>query len=147
MIFFVSQYIVRDLDSPVVAPRNSSVNSPRGRDRIESSSASRMRGQTPIYFIDGCNKRTPFSRRDLSERLVCSYLYAARSYLPRSAVLCGFLFALRAYIYIYVSVLPPRFGLSSCDPLLPFLLLPILRLLSPLLRLPARHNRGGRFYL
>lgn len=121
------------------ARRGTSINS-RGQNHIESfHRPSRMCGWTPIYFIDGYNKRTSFPRRDHSERLVCSYLHAARSYLPRARSFVGFLFALRAYLCERSS--------SSFRPFpLHHLLLTFLILVFSFFFLSC-YNRGGRFYL
>lgn len=83
-----------------------------------------MSGQPPIYFIDGYNKRTRFPRRGFSERLVCSYLHAARSYLPRARSFVGF--CLRC-VRIYVSVL--ILFLSSSAATIAVVALPVVLLL------------------
>lgn len=76
----------------------------RRRNDIESFPRVGRRCQPPIYFIDGYTTKGHgfLGEASLFERLVCSYLHAARSYLPRARSFVGF--CLRC-VRIYVSVL------------------------------------------
>lgn len=141
---FASQHCLRSLDDPPV-PREILINS-RDRNHIESFL------RVPDVWVDtNIFHRWKQQKNAVSssERLlgeISMLVSACRKIVSAtSAVLCGFLFALRTYLCeCPSSSFRPLFLLLQL--FLPFLLLLLFFSSSNFFFFPY-HNRGGRFYL